>query len=250
MKTRSGSHCDRRIDRSREINRDDYNVIEQYMLECMEDSAHDREHIYRVLYVALDIARTECNVDYDVLITSCLLHDIGRKEQFENPTLCHAEVGAEKAFHFLIDAGYENSFAGKVSNCIRAHRFRSSTPPDSLESKILFDADKIDVTGALGIARTLAYTGKIGEPLYSLESSGKVSDGVGDTVPSFFQEYKYKLENLYSGLFTSRGKEIAAERQNAAVSFYNAMLEEVSGSYQKGASLLRKRISPGISQSS
>ena len=74
-----------------------YKKLENYMLLCMKDSAHDKEHVYRVLYVALDIAREEKEVDYDVLISACLLHDIARQEQNENPELCHAEVGAEKA---------------------------------------------------------------------------------------------------------------------------------------------------------
>lgn len=71
-----------------------YKLIENYMNDCMTDSAHDKEHVYRVLYNALSIADTEDAVDYDVLITACLLHDIGREEQFENPKLNHAEVGA------------------------------------------------------------------------------------------------------------------------------------------------------------
>ena len=55
-----------------------YDLLEQWMYQCMLDSAHDREHVYRVLYTALDIAREEENVDMDVLIAACLLHDIGR----------------------------------------------------------------------------------------------------------------------------------------------------------------------------
>ena len=58
----------------------DFQLIEEYMLECMQDSAHDKEHIYRVLYVALDIAEQERHVDYDLLIAACLLHDIGRRK--------------------------------------------------------------------------------------------------------------------------------------------------------------------------
>ncbi|MBR2145622.1 MAG: HD domain-containing protein [Akkermansia sp.] len=46
----------------------------------MTDSAHDREHVYRVLYAALNLARGEENVNYDVLIAACLLHDVGRRE--------------------------------------------------------------------------------------------------------------------------------------------------------------------------
>ena len=83
----------------------DYEKTEAYMLSCMNDSAHDKEHVYRVLYYALEIAKPEPDVDYEILITSCLLHDIGRKEQFENPGLCHARVGGDKAYAFLVGAG-------------------------------------------------------------------------------------------------------------------------------------------------
>lgn len=66
------------------MNKVQYNKIENYMLQCMKDSAHDQEHIYRVLYLSLDIAKYEINVDMDILIASCLLHDIGREEQFNS----------------------------------------------------------------------------------------------------------------------------------------------------------------------
>lgn len=148
------------------MTKDMYNLLEKYMLSCMEDSAHDKDHIYRVLYNALRIAKTENGVNYDVLITACLLHDIGRKEQYENPELCHAMVGSEKA--------------------------------------------------------------------YSLLSDGTVSTGENDTTPSFFQEYKYKLEKLYSNFYTAEGNKLARERQHSAIDFYNSMYEEVTTSYKKG----------------
>jgi len=88
------------------MNRETYCLLEEYMLGSMDDAAHDKEHIYRVLYNALEIAKTEKDVNYDVLIAACLLHDIGRKEQFENPSLCHAMVGSNKAYHFLIENGF------------------------------------------------------------------------------------------------------------------------------------------------
>ncbi len=209
------------------------------MLTCMQDSAHDKEHVYRVLYVALDIADAEPDADKDMVIAAALLHDIGRKEQFENPALCHAQIGAEKAYRFLTANGFDKAFAEAVKYCIVTHRFRSDNPPQSLEAKILFDADKIDATGTLGIARTLVYNGKEGEPLYSLTAAGTVSDGTNDTAPSFFQEYKYKLERLYDRFYTTRGKAIAEERRQTAVSFYNDMLREVQSSYKTGRELLQ-----------
>lgn len=225
-----------------------YELIEKYMLHCMNDSAHDKEHVYRVLYTAIDIAGHETNVDYDVLITACLLHDIGRQEQFENPSLCHAEVGAKKAFQFLIDNNFDKEFVEKVCHCILCHRFRNNNIPQSLEAKILFDADKMDATGAIGIARTLIYKGQISEPLYTCDSEGRVLDGTMDTEPSFFQEYKYKLEKVYDNFFINYSKELAKKRQKAAVNYYESILSEVKGFYEKGNIALKKRITDSLGE--
>lgn len=211
-----------------------YRLIEDYMLGCMNDSSHDRDHVYRVLYTALDIACTENGVDFDVLISACLLHDIGRREQFENPALDHAEVGADKAFRFLTENDFSEDFAAKVSDSIRSHRYRSDAPPESIEAKILFDADKIDVSGAIGIARTLMYSGQTARPLYLLLPDGTVSDGKNDETPSFLREYKYKLENVYSRFYTDRGLEIAKQRQQAAAEFYNNIFCEADSVYRAG----------------
>lgn len=219
-----------------------YQIIENYMLSCMgKDTAHDKEHVYRVLCSALDIAQTEANVDYDVLICACLLHDIGRKEQLMNHELCHAQVGAEKAYIFLKEHNFTEEFCEHVRDCIQTHRFRKGNPPASIEAKILFDADKIDVSGAVGLARTLAFKGQHDEPFYTRKEDGSISDGTGDTESSFFQEYKYKLEHIYDKFYTARGAEIARNRQDAAVSFYNSMLEEIQSSYENGMQRLQEQ---------
>ncbi|WP_099466591.1 HD domain-containing protein [Konateibacter massiliensis] len=217
-----------------------FQEIESYMCECMNDSAHDREHVYRVLYTALDIAKYEENINYDILITACLLHDIGREEQFQNPNLCHAIVGGDKANQYLLECGWEPSDAQAVKECIISHRYRTHHLPQIMEAKILFDADKLDVTGTLGIARTLFYKGYVSEPLYSTNVEGEILDGSKDNAPSFFQEYKFKLERLYDKFYTKRGQALAMERQKAAVDFYNNMLREVQSAYSLGKGQLDK----------
>ncbi len=219
-----------------------YAVLENYMLSCMEDSAHDKEHIYRVLYHAMTIAKTEENVNYDVLIAACLLHDIGRREQYENPELCHAMVGGEKAYRFLKENGFDESFAMHVRQCIQSHRYRQNNPPKSLEAKILFDADKLDAVGAMGIARTLLYQGIVGDPLYTHRPDGTISNGEHDGTPSFFREYKFKLEKLYDRFYTEKAIEIAKERQLAASSFYKCLLNEVESIQKSGVTELKNRL--------
>ena len=224
------------------MDKQDYELFENYMLSCMRDAAHDKEHIYRVLYNALIIAQTEAGVDYDVLITACLLHDIGREEQFKNPAIDHAEYGAGMAYDFLLKNGFTVEFAEHVKSCIVTHRFRKSNPPATLEAKILFDADKLDVTGAMGIARTLVYKATVDEPLYRLDGYGMPTDGTNDSAPSFFGEYKYKLEKLYDKFYTQKAREIASSRASAAKAFYDSLYAEIEQTYENGKHLINERV--------
>jgi uncharacterized protein len=218
-----------------------YLRLENYMISCMNDGAHDCQHIYRVLYNALDIAN-DYQVDKDVLIAAALLHDIGREAQFGDPELDHAMVGADMAYEFLLDIEWPENKARHVKDCISTHRFRNGNLPLSMEAKILFDADKLDVTGTLGIARTLAYQGIVGEPLYYVDEDGKVLEGQGDGKPSFFQEYDWKLNRIYDKFFTSRAKAIAGSRRRASVDFYENMYNEVNSIHKIGIQLLTKEL--------
>ena len=214
-------------------------LLENYMLSCMQDSAHDPAHIYRVLCHALAIADTEPETDRDVLVAACLLHDIGRREQLDHPALCHAMVGGEKAERFLRAQGFPAEFCVRVRGCIETHRFRSDNPPWTLEAKILFDADKLDVTGALGIARSLLYEGEVGDPLCHQQADGRILDGVDDQSPCFLREYERKLRGLYSGFYTACGAARAKARQAAAQAFYDALTQELRDTCPPREALIR-----------
>lgn len=216
-----------------------FQCIERYMLEQMRESAHDSQHVYRVLYLALDIASHEPAVNADLLIAACLLHDVGRGKKGN-----HAAVGAKMAQDFLLSVGWGEEFAREAAACIRTHRYRSDAPPVSLEARILFDADKLDVTGAIGMARTLLYQGAHEAPLYTLTLQGEVCDGTGDAPPSFLQEYRFKLEKIYDRFFTARGAELGAQRRKAAQDFYGAVLHEARADYDSGRALLRAHLEP------
>lgn len=196
-----------------------FKIVEEYMLKSMHDSAHDTLHIYRVLGQALSIAKSYQDIDYDVLITACLLHDIGRDEQFENPELDHAAIGGEKAAVFLRTLKWDENKISHVKNCIQAHRWRNSISPETLEAKILFDADKLDAAGPIGICRTLIYNGQVGEPLYAIDSEGRIMEE--DAPESFFKEFSGKLTQVYDCFYTIEAREIAKEQKKAAFDFYD-----------------------------
>jgi len=209
-----------------------YEKIENYMFSCMKDSAHDPEHIFRVLYQSLNIAsKIKKTVNYDVLIASCLLHDIGREKQFKDSSICHAKIGGIMAKEYLLDNNWPEADAEHVNKCISAHRFRGDNIPETIEAKILFDSDKLDVIGCLGIARTLMYKGHVKNKIYEIKN-GEICFGDKKTdEETFLKEYNVKLIKLYDKFYTKEAKKIAKKQKKYAQYFYDKLLEQINEAY-------------------
>lgn len=161
------------------------------------------------------------------MLVSSLLHDIGREAQYRNPDICHAKIGGEMAYDFLISIGWGSEDALHVKECIQAHRYRVENPPKTIEAKILFDSDKLDSTGAIGIARTLNYGGIMNEPLYTIDENMIVHEGNCDSPESFLKEYNFKLIKLYDSFYTEKAKNIAEKRKDISMQFYNTLMSEI-----------------------
>lgn len=228
------------------MNQNDYKEIEGYMHQSMNDSAHDCQHIYRVLYHALEISESY-ELDMDVLVAAALLHDIGREAQFRDAKINHAKEGATMAYNYLLDLGWSNEQATHVKECIITHRFRSNNQPKTMEAKIIFDADKLDVTGAIGIARTIAYKGVVAQPMYSVGEDGHVLSGDGLEMPSFFREYHFKLKKLYNRFYTDEAHAMAITREKASQAFYLAIYKEMSETHRRGNELLHQVLTRHLS---
>lgn len=127
-----------------------------------------------------------------------------------------------------------------MRSCIETHRFRRSSPPRSIEAKILFDADKLDATGATGIARSLMYSGTTDRPIYTRLPDGSISDGTQSDEPSFLHEYRFKLEKLYDRFYTAHGAAIARQEQAIATAYYEALLREVREPEETGRATLQQ----------
>lgn len=221
----------------------EFDAIRAYVEKAMAgtDPVHDVQHVTRVLWNALDIGSEE-PIDRDILIAACLLHDIGRPAEMADRRLCHAEVGSRMAYDFLLSLGWPEERAAWVGACILTHRYRTGRIPESLEAKILFDADKLDVTGAIGVARTLQYGALLGdEPLYRMDGTGRIQTGPGGE-PSFFQEYDFKLRSLAGGMYTRRGRALARQNQARADAFYDALLAQLQGGADRGRQILRQAL--------
>ena len=148
------------------------------------DPVHGFDHVLRVYRMAERLARAE-GADLEIVLTAVLLHDALPPEQaFSQPVSdsltqsdsplenemrqMHHHTSAEFAGVTLSAEGWSAERIAAVQHAIRAHRFRDrSEPPASLEAQVLFDADKLDAIGAIGVARAIAYAARAGEPAYA-----------------------------------------------------------------------------------
>ena len=164
---------------------------------------HGYEHVERVYNTCLQIGRVE-NANMKTLLSAALLHDFARDE--EN----HAKASAEKARPLLKVYGYSTFEIEGITNAISTHSFSGGKPPETLEGKILSDADKLDALGALGVYRTAVYSGEHARP---------VSDFI-----AHFHDKLFKLEDL---LFTAEAKAMAEERTKYMSEFVNRLEKEL-----------------------
>ena len=195
------------------------------------DSVHDFDHILRVLALAELIARAE-GADPEVVRVAALLHDWGRHEA-QGQGRNHADLAAERARDLLMARGEPVERVEAVVHAIAAHRFRSMPEPQTPEAMALFDADKLDAIGAIGIARAFAYGGAHGQrlwaPLEDVDADRWDRAGDEPDVHTPVHEFVVKLSRIRDRLYTATGRAIAAERHRYMEGFYRRLDAEVGG---------------------
>jgi uncharacterized protein len=192
------------------------------------DPVHGFDHAMRVYALAEELG-TEMNADLDVLRAAALLHDASGAAPGEGGTRgSHEQVSANFARRVLLDEGWEEAKIAAVEHCIRTHRFRNQESPQTLEAKILFDADKLDVVGAFGVARTIGYAIQAKTPIFSEPSEQFMIDGSKepDEKHSAYHEYLFKLRRVKDRLYTEPAKRIASHRHKVLVQFFDQLAAE------------------------
>lgn len=192
---------------------------------------HDWTHVERVRALALKIGRKE-KADLGILELAVLLHDICKTDELRHKgKFCHAEKGARMAKKFLQRHNVSSKLIREVMHCIIAHRTRNDVAPQTIEAKVLYDADKLDAIGAVGVARDFVGAGFIRTPLlYTGKEKGAVKElkrrdySKDDTA---ILEYEIKLKHIKNKLLTKEGKHIGKERHNYMKKFFERFWQEV-----------------------
>jgi len=195
---------------------------------CNARGSHAWDHTRRVFGLCRRIGPVE-GADMDVLGAAALLHDIGRGcQDASNGKICHAERGEVLARPIVETLPLSEARKANILHCIRAHRFRGGQAPATIEARVLYDADKLDAIGAVGVARAFLFAGEVGARLHNPDVAAE------DTLPytaddTGYREFRVKLCRIRDRILTAEGRRMAAERHAFMEEFFRRFLEEYDG---------------------
>lgn len=190
-----------------------------------DDGSHDLDHIHRVLRNAFTIQAEEGG-DREILTAAVMLHDCVSFPKNSPERIQASRLAAEKAANILQRMAWTRDRIDSVAHAIEAHSFSAGIPPQSIEARILQDADRLDAIGMVGIARCFYTAGRIGSKLYHPHDPSGTHRARDDG--------RYALDHFYTKLLTLAtdfqtvtGKRMAQQRHAGVARFVNEFLAEL-----------------------
>ncbi len=189
------------------------------------DGAHDLAHSRRVWRNVQTLMATEGG-DSTLLLAATLLHD-GVHVPKNDPRRPQASrLAAGQARKILAAIEWKDARIEAVAHAIEAHSFSAGITAQTLEARVLQDADRLDALGALGIARCFYTAGQMGSALYDVDDPQAVTRALDDQRFTL-DHFQTKLLTLSQGFQTATGQTLATRRHARLIEFRAALLEEI-----------------------
>lgn len=190
-----------------------------------DDGSHDLAHLHRVWKNALKI-QSEEGGDIEILAAAVLLHDCVSVEKNSPQRPFASRLAAQRASEILTEQGWDQSRVAQVAHAIEAHSFSANIPPQTLEAKILQDADRLDAIGMLGAARCFYTAGRMKSKMYNSDDPHGENRSLDDSKYAI-DHFQLKLFKLGDRFQTVAGSKLAAIRQERLRVFLEQFLDEI-----------------------
>jgi len=201
-------------------------IFELFVINNMKfDAAHDLEHIKRVVSNAKDICIKEGG-ELAIVLPAAWLHDCINVPKTSELRAQGSKLSADKAIEYLKEISYPQEFLGDIHHAVHAHSFSANIETNTLEARIVQDADRIDALGALGLARCLMYSASKNRPLYD-SSDPFASKRELDEDKFAIDHFYTKLLKLPNSTKTEHGKRLANKRCEFLLVFLKTLKEEI-----------------------
>ncbi len=189
------------------------------------DIAHGVDHLVRVWGTVLAIQAREGG-DLAILCAATILHDCVPVSKISPLRSSASRLSAERARRVMEDLGWDDAAIDGVCHAILAHSFSAGIPPETLEARILQDADRIDALGASGIGRCLMLSGQIGRPLYDLNDPRALRRPL-DPQAWTLDFVRAGLMTYVDRMTTPTGEAIARKRHDRLAAYIESVFDEI-----------------------
>lgn len=192
------------------------------------DGAHDSAHLDRVWRTAQTILEHHPEADRLVVLAASYLHDLVNLPKNDPERDQASRRSAKLARHQLAHLGFPADKLDAVAHAIEAHSFSAAIPAETIEAKIVQDADRMDGLGLVGLARMFYIAGR-------MESSlAHPSDPLGHDRDLDDRRYSLdhimvKLQKLPDMMQTEAARELGRERLGKLLAFREEFAAEWSG---------------------
>lgn len=189
------------------------------------EPGHDFLHVRRVTENARRIALAE-GANLAIVLPATLLHELFNYPKNHPKSHLSGEVCAEQAAAVLESVGYPSELIEPICYCIRYHSFSRGVMPETLEGKIMQDADRLDAIGAIGIARCFSTGSQMRIPFYNQVDPFCQEREPDDKAYSLDHFYR-KLLRIPETLHTQTGRAMAEQRTAFLRQFLDQLAQEL-----------------------
>ncbi len=201
------------------------NKFEDYLnANPLDDGSHDLSHFKRVWRLANNLSSD--NEDKLVILAACYFHDIVNYPKNDSRRSQSSRDAALKAKEILNEMSFPIDKLSDVAHCIEAHSFSANIEPETIEAKIVQDADRMESLGAIGLARTFYVAGRMGSQLFDGEDPFAKNRELDDKKYAI-DHFKTKLFKLPETMKTDSGKEEAIKRVRTLEQFLENLSKEL-----------------------
>lgn len=210
------------------------------------DAAHDVSHFRRVWKTAQTLMQGQ-QVDALVVLTACYFHDIVSFAKNHPQRHQSSQRAAEKTAEILTCdfPDFPESSLNAVRHAIEAHSFSAAIAPQTLEAKIVQDADRLESLGAIGLARVFAVSGSMGAALFDGDDPFAAQRELDDKRFAL-DHFRCKLLKLPASMQTAKGRELAQHNADFLVHYMAKLSAELQGEHQHLDDEVLRRFSPHL----
>ncbi|MFJ2975059.1 phosphohydrolase [Kluyvera sp. NPDC087067] len=193
------------------------------------DASHDIAHFRRVWHTARRIAEGE-QVDLPVILVASYFHDLVSLPKNHPDRSRSSTLSAQQTLLILPRdfPSFPPDCYAAVAHAIEAHSFSAQIPPQTLEAKIVQDADRLEALGAIGLARVFAVAGALNTALFDADDPFAVNRALDDKAYAL-DHFQTKLLRLPETMQTTKGREMAQHNADFLVHFMAKLSAELAG---------------------